>query len=31
MPKGVGLRFGDNKVLGYHVLNYVIKHPCVLK
>ena len=25
MPKGVGLRFVDNKVLVYHALNYAVK------
>ena len=30
MPKGAGLRFVDNKVLVYHVLNYVVKrHVCL--
>ena len=25
MPKGTGLKFVDNKVLVYHVLNYAVK------
>ena len=25
MPKGAGLRFVDNKVLVYHMLNYAVK------